>query len=279
MSAISSLFSVASKSVLITGGSRGIGLMFAKTYAANGANVTIAARSEDVLREAAKELGEVSAANGHECKHTYLVGDSSSREGCEELAAAAGEANGGSLDVLVNNAGAAWGEPFARKSGRMNWGFDKVLDLNVKAPFYLTHACMDLLASPDRAEPGRVINVGSVVGLTPQSAPTHAYDASKAAIHHLTKKMSVDLAERNITCNAIAPGFVPSKMSAQLGTYASFDDIAKQTPLGRLGNEDDMGGAALYLSSKAGAWVTGVILNVDGGAVGGLQIKLADEDE
>ena len=202
--------------------------------------------------------------------------------GCIKLAEDAGKLNDGHIDVLINNAGAAWGEPFDRTSGKMNWGFDKIFDLNVKGPFYLTHACVPLLkrdhtGSTDN-DPGRVINIGSVVGLNPQDAPTHAYDASKAAIHHLTKKMSTDLSEHNITCNAIAPGFVPSKMSAQLGSYASFEDIAKKTPMKRLGDDDDMAGGAIYLSSKAGAWVTGVILNIDGGAIGGLKIPLASED-
>jgi NAD(P)-dependent dehydrogenase (short-subunit alcohol dehydrogenase family) len=278
MSAIANLFSVAQKRVLVTGGSRGIGLMFAKGFAANGASVTISARSEETLVDAIKELNAVSPSEGG-ATHSYVVGDVSSRDGCKKLAEDVSALHGGSIDVLINNAGAAWGEPFERVSGKANWGFDKVLDLNVKGPFYLTQACLPLLKRPHgNDDPGRVINVGSVVGMTPQDAPTHAYDASKAAIHHLTKKLSSELSEHNITCNAIAPGFVPSKMSAQLGSYATFEDIAAKTPMKRLGSDDDMAGGAIYLSSKAGAWVTGVILNIDGGCIGGLKIPLASEE-
>jgi NAD(P)-dependent dehydrogenase (short-subunit alcohol dehydrogenase family) len=125
-------------------------------------------------------------------------------------------------------------------------------------------------------DPARVINIGSVVGFVPQAAPTHAYDVSKAAVHQLTRKMSADLAPQHITVNCLAPGFVPSRMSDGLATWgADKETLAKNIPLGRMGNEDDMAGAAIYFASPAGAWCTGVILNVDGGAVGALQIPLA----
>ena len=143
--------------------------------------------------------------------------------------------------------------------------------------FYLTRACIPMLESSATAEdPARVINIGSIVGMVTQDAPTHAYDVSKAAVHQLTKKFSADLAPKHITVNALAPGFVPSRMSDGLESWgATKEDIAKSVPLGRMGNEDDMAGACIYLSSRAGAWCTGVILNVDGGAVGALQIPLS----
>lgn len=148
---------------------------------------------------------------------------------------------------------------------------------NVKGVFYLTRACLPLLehSGVTPQNPSRIINVGSVVGMIPQAAPTHAYDASKAAVHSLTKKLAADLAPRSITVNALAPGFVATRMSKGLGTWGATEDvIAKGIPLGRMGTEEDMAGACLYLSSRAGAWCTGVILNVDGGTVGGIQIDL-----
>lgn len=133
-----------------------------------------------------------------------------------------------------------------------------------------------LEASATPEDPARIINIGSIVGMIPQDAPTHAYDSSKAAVHSLTKKFAFDFASKHITVNALAPGFVPSRMSDGLQAWGpSREDIAKSVPLGRMGNEDDMAGACIYLSSRAGSWCTGVILNVDGGAVGALQIPLS----
>ena len=148
---------------------------------------------------------------------------------------------------------------------------------NVKGMFYLTRACIPLLEQSAKEEdPARIINIGSVVGFVPQDAPTHAYDASKAAVHQLTKKLAADLAPKRITVNCLAPGFVPSRMSDGLSSWgATREVIAKSVPLGRMGNENDMAGACLFFSSQAGAWCTGVILNVDGGAVGALQIPLS----
>ena len=177
------------------------------------------------------------------------------------------------LDVLVNNAGTSWGEdPYntTRTSGRANWGWDKVMDLNVKGIFYLSRACVPLLVRDDahKADPGRIINIGSIAGIMTQEAPTHAYDVSKAAVHHLTKKMAADLAPKNVTVNAIAPGYVPSRMTQGLEMYGvDKESIASSIPLGRMGEEDDMAGAAIFFSSKAGSWTTGAVLNVDGGAL------------
>jgi NAD(P)-dependent dehydrogenase (short-subunit alcohol dehydrogenase family) len=141
----------------------------------------------------------------------------------------------------------------------------------------LTRACIPLLKTGATLEnPSRVINIGSVAGLVPQEAPTHAYDVSKAAVHHLTKKFSADLASQFITVNCVAPGYVPSRMSQGLKSWgATMEAVASSIPLQRMGNEDDMAGACLYFSSRAGSWCTGVILNVDGGAVGAMQIPLS----
>ena len=227
------------------------------------------------------EAQDTSLDNNNTTKGSVVAieGNVGTRQGCVDLVSSLrAHLPSASLSLLINNAGCAWGEPFERKSGKMNWGWDKVLDLNLKAPFYLTHECLPLLSSgPSGAVNGRVINIGSVVGMTPQDAPTHAYDASKAGLHHLTRKLSSDLAAEGVTCNAVAPGFVPSKMSEGLGSYATFEDIARQTPLGRLGDADDMLAACLYLSGRGGEWVTGAVINVDGGAAGGVKIKLGEE--
>jgi NAD(P)-dependent dehydrogenase (short-subunit alcohol dehydrogenase family) len=271
------LFSVTGKNVLVTGSSRGIGLMIASGFASAGANVLITSRDESACREAAESIKERlqnSASSASPGVH-FVASNVGSRAGCKELAEYTKELFNGKLDVLVNNAGTGWGEdPYGRESGRANWGWDKVMDLNVKGMFYLSRECVPMLdrsnttlAVNETNDPGRIINIGSIAGIITQEAPTHAYDVSKAAVHHLTKKMAADLATKQITVNAIAPGYVPSRMSQGLELYAGDKDtIAEAIPLKRMGNEDDMAGAAIYLSSKATSWTTGVILNVDGGA-------------
>mmetsp|Transcript_19609 Transcript_19609/g.36683 ORF Transcript_19609/g.36683 Transcript_19609/m.36683 type:complete len:319 (+) Transcript_19609:132-1088(+) len=315
--ASNTLFSVAGKNVLVTGGSRGIGLMIANTFVQHGANVLLTSRDPKACEEAANSLlknntnsGSTASASTVAAVH-HVASNVSTREGCKALAQHAHEIFHGKLDVLINNAGTSWGEDpaydvGARQSGRMNWGWDKVMDLNVKGMFYLTRECVPMLtrrrvvdadggennnSNGDGAtnqlptvpamDPGRIINIGSVAGFMPQDAPTHAYDVSKAAVHHLTKKIAADLAPRGITVNAVAPGYVPSRMSMGLSTWTEGEggsveeQVSGTIPMGRMGNEDDMGGACLYLSSRAGSWCTGVILNVDGGTVGAAQIPLS----
>ena len=266
MATISNLFSVAGKNVLVSGGSRGIGLMIAKGFTENGANVLLTSRDENACATAAESIN---------CQ--YVASNVSTREGCKELVRHVRDVFDGELHVLVNNAGTSWGEDIDRESGKMNWGWDKVLDLNVKGMFYLTRECAPLLEqAASQEDPARIINIGSVAGMVPQEAPTHAYDVSKAAVHHLTKKMSADMAKKHITVNAVAPGFVPSRMSKGLETWGADEQkIASSIPLGRMGNENDMAGACIFFASKAGSWCTGVILNVDGGTVGSLQIPLS----
>ncbi len=266
---MSNIFSVSGKNVLVTGGSRGIGLMIASGFANAGANVLLTSRDENACRKAALRLQQASPSNS---KVHYVSSNAATREGCRALADHVEKLFDGRLDVLVNNAGTSWGEdPYSEResSPRANWGWDKVMDLNVKGMFYLSRQCIPLLCNSERHDdPGRIINIGSIAGVAPagQEAPTHAYDVSKAAVHHLTRKMAADLAPRGITVNAIAPGYVPSRMSKGLEAYgATKEKIEKGIPLGRMGNATDMIGAAIYLSSKAGEWTTGVILNVDGG--------------
>lgn len=276
----SHLFNVAGKNVLVTGGSRGIGLMIAQGFVSAGANVYLTSRDAKACQSAAETiLGQTKCGSARDLVGDVHHGPSnvSTQEGCKTLAEEVSKIFGGRLHVLINNAGTSWGESLDRESGRANWGWDKVLDLNVKGMFYLTRECTGMLSAGEGAEdPGRVINVGSVAGMVPQEAPTHAYDVSKAAVHHLTKKMAADLAPKGITVNCLAPGFVPSRMSKGLATWGGdAEKLAKEIPLKRMGSPDDMVGASIYLSSRASSWVTGTILNVDGGTVGAMQIPLS----
>ena len=165
------------------------------------------------------------------------------------------------LHCLVNNSGASWGEPLEQFTEK---GWDKVMDLNVKSIFFLTRALIPLLtAAATPTHPASVINIGSIAGLHHQSVSTWSYDISKAAVHHLTRKYAEELAGAHITVNCLAPGYVPSKMSK--GLPVTYEQIASALPLGRVGSAEDMAGCAIYLASRAGAWVTGVIIPVDGG--------------
>jgi NAD(P)-dependent dehydrogenase (short-subunit alcohol dehydrogenase family) len=248
------LFSVKGKTAVVTGGSRGIGLMIARGYVEAGARVYISSRKAEVCEQVAEELSRAG-----EC--VALPADLSSEEECRRLAAAVADRER-QLHVLVNNAGATWGAPLAEFPAS---AWDKLLDLNLKAPFFLTRALLPLLeaaATPD--DPARVINVGSIDGLTVPGFPTYAYAASKAGLHHLTRVLARELGPRGITVNAVAPGPFESKMMAQ--TLRVFgDQIAASSPLGRIGRPDDMAGVALYLAGRAGAYVTGAVIPVDGG--------------
>ena len=252
----STLFAVRGKTVLVTGGSRGIGYMIARGFLAAGAEVTITARKADACRAAAEELSAIGPC-------TPLPGDVSTPAGVSELAEAVGSSHR-SLDVLVNNAGATWGVPL-EEYPRSAW--DKVLDVNVKAVFELTVALLPLLRAAATADdPARVVNIGSIEGLQAPTMENYAYPASKAAVHMLTRHLATRLAPEHITVNAIAPGPFDSKMMAfALEDPASRQAVAERVPLGRVGRPDDMAGAALYLASRAGAYLTGVVLPVDGG--------------
>jgi NAD(P)-dependent dehydrogenase (short-subunit alcohol dehydrogenase family) len=249
------LFSVEGKTAVVTGGSRGIGLMIARGLVEGGARVYISSRKAEVCERVAAELSEVG-----EC--VAIPADLSGGEAaCRRLAAEVGEREE-RVHVLVNNAGATWGTPLEEYPAA---AWDKVLDLNLKAPFFLTRAMLPLLeAAAAPGDPARVVNVGSIDGLRVPVMPTYAYSASKAGLHHLTRVLARELGPRAITVNAIAPGPFQSKMMAE--TLRRFgDQIAAAAPLGRIGRPDDMAGAALYLASRAGAYVTGAVLPVDGG--------------
>ena len=248
------LFSVVGKTAVVTGGSRGIGLMIARGLAEGGARVYVSSRNAEACERVAAELSEAG-----EC--VAVPADLSSEAGCLGLAEVVGEREA-AVQVLVNNAGATWGAALEEYPAA---AWDKVLDLNLKGPFFLTRAMLPLLeAGAAPGDPARVINVGSIDGLRVPLMPTYAYSASKAGLHHLTRVLARELGPRGITVNAIAPGPFESKMMAE--TLRRFgDEIAAAAPLRRIGRPDDMAGAARYLASRAGAYVTGAVLPVDGG--------------
>ena len=250
------LFDVSGKVALVTGGSRGIGEMIAEGYVANGVKTYISARKADACDATAARLSELG-----EC--ISIPGDLSTMEGIQALADEI-KSRESQLDILVNNAGATWGasiEEFPEAA------WDKVMDINVKGPFFLTQVLLPLLeASASQEDPARIINIGSVDGLNVNRLPTFSYGPSKAAVHHLTRTLATHLADRFITANAIAPGPFPSKMTAGIAKKYG-DQIAAGVPLKRWGEPGDMAGAAIFLASKAGSYVDGVILPVDGGII------------
>ncbi|TDC42464.1 SDR family oxidoreductase [Micromonospora sp. KC213] len=250
------LFSVAGKTVLVTGGSRGIGLMIAQGFVQAGAHVIISSRKADVCQKVAEEL----SAQGR-CE--AIPADLGHDGGAEGLAAAVRERTD-RLDVLVNNAGATWGAPL---EAYPEAAFDKLWAVNVKAVFRLTTALLPALrAAASADDPARVITIGSVDGLRVPVMEVYAYSATKAAVHMLTRSLAHQLADDHITVNAIAPGPFESRMMAfALDDPASRAAVAKQVPLGRIGRPEDMAGTAIYLSSRAGAYLTGAVIPVDGG--------------
>jgi NAD(P)-dependent dehydrogenase (short-subunit alcohol dehydrogenase family) len=251
---VKDLFSIDGKVAVVTGGSSGIGLMIARGFVEAGAKVYVSSRKKDVCDRIAQELSAVGAC-------VSLPADLSTEAGARRLADAIA-ARESAVHILVNNAGANWAAPLAEFPDA---AWDKVLALNVKAVFHLTRAFLPLLEQAARpGDPARVINIGSIDGLRAPVLETYAYSASKAAVHHLTRALANQLAQRGITVNAIAPGPFPSKMMAV--TLERFRDaIIAACPLGRIGEPEDMAGAAIYLASRAGAYLTGTVIPVDGG--------------
>jgi NAD(P)-dependent dehydrogenase (short-subunit alcohol dehydrogenase family) len=252
------LFSLQGRVALVTGGSRGIGKMIAAGFLAQGAaTVYITARKAGPCEATAREL---SAAYGGQC--IALPIDISTLAGIERLATEIGNREP-RLDILVNNAGAAWGAEFDTFPEN---GWDKVMNLNLKTPFFLTKALAALLRAAATADkPAKVINIASIDGIFVNPMETYSYAASKSGLIHLTRRMAAKLISDHIVVSAIAPGPFKSDMNTAARDHS--DEVATRVPAGRIGSDADMAGAAIYLASRAGDYVVGATLPVDGGIV------------
>lgn len=257
---LTDMFGLDGRIALVTGGSRGIGKMIVEGYLAAGcARVYISARKTAQIEEAVADF-----ETRYPGKVIGLPVDLSTVEGCRALAKEL-EAREERLDILVNNAGAAWGEPF---EGFPEAGWDKVMDINVKSPFFLTQALHGLLKVGGTADrPAKVINIGSIDGMRLNPWETYSYHASKAAILYLTKRLAARLVTDHILVTAIAPGAFQSDMNKAARDHG--DAVAKSIPVKRIGVPEDMAGAAIFLASKAGDYVVGDTITVDGGLVHG----------
>jgi NAD(P)-dependent dehydrogenase (short-subunit alcohol dehydrogenase family) len=246
------LFDLDGKVALVTGGTRGVGAMVTRGLLQAGASVYVSSRRPDA--DALRDLSEYGRV-------ASIAADLSTEEECIRLATEVAEREQ-RVHILVNNSGAVWGAPLEEFPAA---AWDKVLDINLKAPFFLTRAMLGALeAAATLDDPARVINIGSIDGLRVPELPNFSYSASKAGVHQLTRVLAFWLGPRHITVNAIAPGPFPSKMMA--ATLDAFgEEIAASSPLGRIGRADDMAGTAVYLASRAGAYVTGAVIPVDGG--------------
>ena len=248
------LFGLGGKTALVTGGTRGIGMMIARGLLQAGAHVVISSRKAEACEQAVavlSEFGEVRA----------VAADLSRQEECKRLAADV-MSRTETLDILVNNAGATWGEPLETFPAA---AWDRVLDLNVKSPFWMVQELLPALRKAGtQDDPARIINIGSIDGIHVSPMTTYSYSTSKAAIHQLTRVLAKELGPQHITVNAVAPGPFPSKMMA--ATLDAFGDaIAASAPLRRIGRDDDMAGIAIFLASRAGSYLNGAVIPVDGG--------------
>jgi NAD(P)-dependent dehydrogenase (short-subunit alcohol dehydrogenase family) len=263
------LFSLKGRAALITGGSRGIGKMIAAGFIAQGAKVYISARKADACNQTAQELSK----DGGTC--ISIPGDVSTLAGIKALAAAV-MARESKLDILVNNAGTAWGGTFDEFPEE---GWDKVLDLNAKAPFFLTQALAPALRNAASASrPAKVINIASIDGIYLTHRETYSYVTSKAGLIQLTRLMAARLIQDNICVTAIAPGAFKSQMNREARDQA--EETAKKIPARRIGSDEDMAGAAIFLASRAGDYVVGSTITVDGGVAFAAQaMRDMDTDE
>ncbi len=255
MSSILDLFSLKGKVALVTGGGSGIGVHMARGFVQAGARTYISSRKMQALEATAAELSKIG-----EC--IPIQADLSTEAGCKHLASEFSKKEE-KLHILMNNSGNNWGAPF---ESYPDAAFDRCWALNVKAVFHTTRELLPLLekAATDE-DPARVINIGSIDGIKASTFDTYAYATTKAAVHHLTRALSRKFAPKRITVNLIAPGPFESKMTHE--TFEKhYDLVLGGIPLGRMGRPDDLAGTAVFLASRAGAYLTGAIIPVDGGA-------------
>ena len=257
------LFSIKGKVALVTGGSRGIGEMIAAGFLASGAKVYISSRKAEVCDATAKRLTE---EYGSEC--ISLPSDLSNLQGIDSLVSELNNKES-HLDILINNAGAAWGSPLDEYPEK---GWDKVMDTNVKGVFFLTQKLLPLLREGVKNDPSRVVNIGSVDGLTAGAFENYAYGPSKAALHHLTRILAATLIKEKIIVNAIAPGPFPTWMlSTGVGfggeTDVDWSQVGEGNPSGRVGDMEDIAGLAIFLCSRASEYTVGQTIACDGGSV------------
>ncbi|MEO1273899.1 MAG: SDR family oxidoreductase [Pseudomonadota bacterium] len=256
---MTSLFSLSGKRALVTGGATGIGRMIAETLVGAGAEVMICSRREERCLSAAKDIEALDLPG----KISGFGGDVSSEAAIRALIAET-EGRGDGLDILVNNAGIAWGAPI-ETFPHDQW--ERVMNVNVSGLFTLTRGLLPQLRARARDDdPARVINLGSVMGTVPFAEGAYSYAVSKASVHHLTRILAGELAAERITVNALAPGPFPSAMTAfATGTREGERRVAENVPLGRVGRAEDVGGATVFLCSRAGSYVSGAVLPLDGG--------------
>lgn len=246
------IFSVQNKTVLVTGGSRGIGAMIARSFAEHGAKVIVSSRKEAACNALVQELSQITECHA-------LPADVASTDEIVRLAMTFAD-RFEKLDVLINNAGATWGAPLEEFPVA---GWDKTMNVNLRAPFFLIQQLLPFMntASPDGAS---VINIASIDGLAPPAFDSYAYSASKAGLIMLTRHLAKSLGPQNIRVNAIAPGFFPTDMTR--GVLENLEkQVLQSTPLGRLGSADDIGGLCLFLASRAAAFVHAAVIPCDGG--------------
>lgn len=257
---MSTLFDLTGKTALVTGGAQGLGRMIAEGLLAAGASVAITSRKADICAAAAEEMATLGTCIPLPC-------DLSSPEAAGELAQQVREAFSGKLHILVNNAGKTWGGPIDKFPDK---AWPGVMAVNVQAPFTLVRELLpELEAAGTSDDPARVINIGSAAGKSPARLNAYSYAASKAAIQMVSRDLAGDLAERNINVNTVVPGYFPTNMTAHLRDQEQVDPgLLAKIPMRRMGRADEIAGTIVYLASRAGAYVTGAEVVVDGGATG-----------